>query len=116
MQQGANDYLLANPRLVEAHNFDVSTVVPCIGPARSSPRPFTVDNLPYSQHLRVDTYEGAGRCQRMKAEDAGRDTKYEGAGRGVGYKDEGAGVRRRNKAKEEWPGTCKKVKHIMREG
>ena len=39
-------YLLAHPRLAEAHDF--STVVPHTGSARSSPEPLTVDNPPYS--------------------------------------------------------------------
>ena len=35
VQQDVNDYLLANPRLVEAHDFDSSTVVQRTGPACS---------------------------------------------------------------------------------
>ena len=100
-RQDRHYYLLAYPRLAEAHDF--STVVPHTGSARSSPKPLTVDNLPYSKHLRGDTYEGqgAGHCRGIKAEDAGRN---------VMYKDGGAGCRRRNKAKEEWPGTCERAR------
>ena len=118
-RQDGRYYLLADPSPVEAHNF--STVVPHTGSARSSPQPLTVDNLPYSQHLRGDTYEGAGHRRRIKAEDVGHKVMYKGTGRGVMYKDGGTGLHRRNKAKEVWPGTCemaktRNVRHIMMEG
>ena len=56
--QDRHYYLPAEPRLVEAH--DSSTVVPRTGSVRSTPKPITDDNLPYSQHLRADKFEDEG--------------------------------------------------------
>ena len=41
-------YLLAGPRLAEAH--DYCTTVPCTGADCSTPKPLTGSNLLYSQH------------------------------------------------------------------
>ena len=62
-----NSYLLADPRLVEAHDF--GTVVQSTGSARSSSQTLAVDNPPCSQHLRGDTSQGmgVGRRRRNKA-------------------------------------------------
>ena len=72
VQQGENDYLLADPRLAEAH--DSSTVVPCTGSTRSSPRHLTTDNLPYSQHLRAET-RGNGVKQNQARAKGGKGSK-----------------------------------------
>ena len=48
-------YLLAGPRLAEAHNS--STVVPLTGSARSAPKPLTISNLLYSQHQSDDQHK-----------------------------------------------------------
>ena len=48
-------YLLAGPRLAEAH--DSSTVVPLTGSARSAPKPLTISNLLYSQHQSDDQHK-----------------------------------------------------------
>ena len=42
-------YLLADPRLAEAHNY--STVVPLTGSVRSAPKPIPNSNHLHSQHL-----------------------------------------------------------------
>ena len=51
-------YLLAGPRLVEAH--DYSTSVPHTGAERSTPRPLTVSNLLYSQHQGDNQHKDGG--------------------------------------------------------
>ena len=48
-------YLLAHPRLAEAHDF--STVVPLTGAARSTPKPLPISNLLHSQHLSNDWHK-----------------------------------------------------------
>ena len=48
-------YLLAGPRLAEAH--DTSTVEPLTGSARSAPKPLTISNLLHSQHLSDDQHK-----------------------------------------------------------
>ena len=46
VQQGENNYLLADPRLAEAH--DSGTVEPLTGAARSAPKSIPDSNLPHS--------------------------------------------------------------------
>ena len=65
-----NSYLLADPRLVEAHDF--GTVVPSTGSARSSSQTLAADNPPYSQHLRGDTDEGEGAELHQRKKGQGR--------------------------------------------
>ena len=64
-----NYYLLADPRLVEAH--DDGTIVQSTGAARSSPQTLALVNPPCSQRLRGDTSQGdgGGRRRRNKAGD-----------------------------------------------
>ena len=80
----SNSYLLADPRLVEVH--DYGTLVPSTGSARSSVQPLAVDNPPYSQHLRGDTSEGKGEHgvggPRLR-------TRRQGQGRGASEEEQG---------------------------
>ena len=105
-------YLLAGPRLAEAH--DSSTVVPLTGSARSAPKPLTISNLLHSQHKDVMNepivktrlaqivfmnghllnVRPKGMC---KAEDAGRCGRYEGGG---------AGRRNQDQDTSDTTGTC----------
>ena len=84
-RRGGHFYLLANPRLAEAHND--STVVPLTGADCSAPQPLPGSNLPHSQHLSNQgrgTYEGKGagrQEQGQGSEDTDSDSEGEGRGR-----------------------------------
>ena len=77
MQQGENDYLLADPRLAEAHN-DI-TVVPPTGTDRSAPQHLPGANLPHAQHR---SGEGEGGRKRA-ASDTGSSTSSSRSGTSI---------------------------------
>ena len=86
-QRAEIDYLLAEPRLAEAPDYDSSTVVQCTGQDCSPMGPRAVVNPPYTQHR--------GRDSMNKDEGAGLDDN-ENKDKGVGLngnviKDQGAG-------------------------
>ena len=93
----SNSYLLADPRLVEVH--DYGTLVPSTGSARSSVQPLAVDNPPYSQHLRGDTSEGKGEGgvggPRLRTRGAASRTRARGVGGGTRPRRSGQGLVRR---------------------
>ena len=97
-------YPLALPRLVEAPNYDSSTVVQCTGQDRSPTGPRTLVNPPYTQHRGGDDMnkdEPVGLDgNAIKDEPAGLD--------GNGNKDGGAG--QDNKVKGEGAGRSRGVK------
>ena len=59
-RQGENYYLLADPRLAEAH--DSGAVKPLTGSARSAPKTLPDSNLPHSQNLRGEVEGGRKRA------------------------------------------------------
>ena len=102
-------YLLAGPRLAEAH--DSSTVVPLTGSACSAPKPLTISNLLHSQHQSNDQHKDVMKEPRIKtqlaqfvsmngqllnvlpkgryeAEGAGRRGMYKGGGTGRHNQDQ----------------------------
>ena len=89
-QGDENDYLLAKPWLLEAHDSDSSTVVQRTGQDRSPTGPLRVDNPPYTQHLggdNVNKDEGGGLSKDVnKDEGAGLD-KNVNKGQGEGGVD-----------------------------
>ena len=94
-QRNENDYPLVEPRLVEAHDSDSSTVVRCTGQVCSPIGPLAVNNPPYTQHLSNDSVskdKGAGLDDSVQGAGAGLENRSKGAGAGLDEAEQGAGA------------------------